>query len=316
MKQRAADRRIPLAGMLFSLVLWLAGCATPQMASLERWPAGLPESAQIDNVPFYPQDDYQCGPAALAMAAGSAGLPLTPEQLVDQVYLPARQGSLQVEMLATGRRHGLLTYVLKPSMETLLREVAAGNPVIVLQNLSLPVAPVWHYAVVIGFDRQRNMLTLHSGRTERMEMSLYTFERTWSRANHWAMLALPPAKLPATAEPDPFAASAAALERTAPRAAHAAYMRALEVWPTHRTLWLGAGNSAYALGRLDTAMQAYRKLVALHPDFPDAWNNLAQVLLESGQVRDALSAIDRAVSLGGVRLPRYLDLQKQIQAKL
>jgi tetratricopeptide (TPR) repeat protein len=317
MNHGSALRRAPsIAGALLLVVLLLSGCATPQMASLERWPAGLPETAQISQVPFYPQDDYQCGPAALAMTAGAAGLRLTPEELVDQVYIPARKGSLQLEMLATGRRHGLLTYVIKPNMEALLREVAAGNPVIVLQNLSLPVAPVWHYAVVIGFDRASNTLTLHSGRTEKMEMSLFTFERTWSRGNHWAMLALPPTRLPATAAAEPYAASAAALERNAPRAAQAAYASALKVWPDHRTLWLGAGNSAYTLGQLDAALDAYRKLVALHPEFADAWNNLAQALLDQGQVREASAAISQAVSIGGGRLPRYLDLQKEIQAKL
>jgi hypothetical protein len=34
---------------------------------------------------------------------------------VPQVYLPARKGSLQVEMLAAARRHGLVSYQLAPS---------------------------------------------------------------------------------------------------------------------------------------------------------------------------------------------------------
>jgi hypothetical protein len=69
MKQSMAFRRVPaLAGALLALVLMVAGCATPQMTALERSSAGLPASAQISNVPFYPQEDYQCGPAALAMA--------------------------------------------------------------------------------------------------------------------------------------------------------------------------------------------------------------------------------------------------------
>jgi tetratricopeptide (TPR) repeat protein len=317
MSERLAFARVSaLAGALVFLALLLTGCATPQMASLERWPAHLPESARVSDVPFYPQERYQCGPAALAMASSAAGVRLKPEDLVEQVYLPGRQGSLQLEMLAAGRRHGLLTYPLKPSMEALLQEIAAGNPVIVLQNLSFSFSPVWHYAVAIGFDRARNTLTLHSGLTEQMEMSLFTFERTWARADHWAMLALPPTRLPATAEPETFAASAAALERTAPRAAQAAYAQALKAWPTHRTLWLGAGNTAYALGQLDSALHAYRQLVRLHPEFADAWNNLAQALLDQGRLREASEAIGQAVSLGGGRLPRYLDLQKEIQAKL
>ncbi len=305
-----------IAAALVCSVALLAGCATPQVASLQqRWPEALPASALIAGVPFYPQEDYHCGPAALAMAAGATGARLQPEQLADQVYVPGRQGSLQVEMYAAGRRHGLLPYKLQPDIETLLQEVAAGNPVIVLQNLSFSFAPVWHYAVVIGFDRDANILQLHSGRTEKLEMSLYTFERTWARADKWAMLLLPPTRLPASAEPDAYAASAATLERVAPAAARTAYATGLEKWPAHRTLWLGAGNAAYSLGQLDAAIHAYEKLTSLHPEFADAWNNLAQALLDKGRVNEAAMAIRRAVALGGARLPKYLDLQKQIQAK-
>ena len=318
MSRGPANRRASaLACALVCSALLLAGCATPRVASLQQqWPEALPAAASLGDVPFYPQEDYHCGPAALAMAAAAAGVRLQPEQLAGQVYVPGRQGSLQVEMFAAGRRHGLLSYRLKPTIETLLEEVAAGNPVIVLQNLSFSFAPVWHYAVVIGYDRGGNILRLHSGRTEKMEMSLYAFERTWARADNWAMLLLPPARLPATAEPESYAASAAALERSAPDAAKIAYATGLQKWPAHSTLWLGAGNIAYGQGQLDAAIQAYRQLTNLNPGFADGWNNLAQALLDQGKPRDADAAIKRAVSLGGTRLPRYLELQKQIQAKL
>ncbi len=111
----------------------------------------------------------------------------------------------QLEMLAAGRRQGLLAYPLAPRLEAVLREVAAGHPVIVFQNLSLPIYPVWHYAVVIGFERERQTLLLHSGRTEFLEMSLATFERTWTRGQHWSMVLLLPSQLPVTAQPDTHA---------------------------------------------------------------------------------------------------------------
>lgn len=315
MLQAAGHRTSVLATALICIVLALAGCASPQMAGLrERWPDTLPDKAAIASVPFYPQDDYQCGPAALAMAAGAAGITLLPEALAAQVYLPARQGSLQLEMLAAGRRHGMLSYRMRPGIDALLQEVAAGNPVIVLQNVSLSFAPVWHYAVVIGFDRSRNQLMLHSGRTQNMEMSLFTFERTWARADHWAMLVLPPARLPATADADSFAAAAAALERNAPTAAQAAYAAGLGRWPDHANLLLGSGNAAYVLGQKKAAVQAYRRLTALHPSHADGWNNLAQALRDEGEPRQAAAAVARAVALGGPRLPRYLQLQAAIQA--
>ncbi len=302
---------------LFACCIGLLGaCASPQVASLQqRAPAGLPMQASIPDIPFYPQEEYQCGPAALAMAAGAAGVALTPEELVEHVYLPARQGSLQQEMLATSRRYGLLAYQIQPDMEGLLREIAAGNPVIVLQNLGLQSLPKWHYAVAIGYDRSRNTILLHSGRIERMEMSLFTFEHTWARSGYWGMLALQPDQLPVTVQPDRFVAAAAALERTHPQAAYTAYRTALHAWPSNRLAWLGVGNTAYAEGRLDNALEAYQTLVALHPDFADGWNNFAQVLFEKGRMEEASSAIARAIQLGGARAQRYEELQREIQVQ-
>lgn len=306
-----------LAGVLLLMVFLLSACATPpQLSQLEQdWPADVPVRTELKQVPFYPQEDYECGPAALAMAATAAGVSLRPEQLVEQVYLPGRKGSLQPEMLAAGRRQGLLSYVLAPRLEAVLREVAAGHPVIVFLNLSLPLYPVWHYAVVVGYDRDQGLLRLHSGRSERMDMSLATFERTWARGAHWAMVALLPQHLPVTAEPDAHAAAAAALERVQPQAALAAYTRGLQAWPGHRAGLLGVGNAAYALGQRERAAMAYRQAVQIHPDFADAWNNLAHVLLEQGRKREARLAVAKAVVLGGPRLSRYLELQASIQAK-
>lgn len=302
--------------LLACSIALLGACASPQMASLEqRAPANLAMQASIADIPFYPQEEYQCGPAALAMVATAAGVPLTPEELVEHVYLPARQGSLQQEMLATSRRHGLMAYQIQADMEGLLREIEAGNPVIILQNLGLQSMPRWHYAVAIGFDRPRNKLILHSGLTERMEMSMFTFERTWARSGYWGMLALPPDRLPATAQADRYVAAAAALERSHPQAAQVAYRTALSTWPDHPTAWLGAGNVAYSRGELELALEAYQTLVVLHPDFADGWNNLAQVLFEKGRMSEASNAITRAITLGGTRLPLYRQLQQEIEQR-
>lgn len=305
------------ATSLLLVACWLlTGCATPQVARLDtHWPAELPVRASLDSVPFYPQDDYQCGPAALATVATAAGVSVDPATLVPQVYLPGRQGSLQVEMLTTARRQGLLAYVIAPQIEALLREVAAGHPVVVLQNLALHAAPVWHYAVVVGYDRTGNVITLHSGHTKRMEMSLFTFERTWARASYWAMLALQPDQLPATAQPGDHVAAAAALEHVAPQAASRAYARALARWPGQRMAMLGLGNAAYGQKDLESAATAYEAATQAHPDFADAWNNLAQVRLELDQPGPARRAVMRAIALGGPHIAKYRALLQEIDKK-
>jgi tetratricopeptide (TPR) repeat protein len=302
-----------LAQGLAALLL-LTGCTTPQISALDaQWPADLPNQVLLTQVPFFAQNDYECGPAALAMALQSTGVTIAPSALVDQVFVPTKKGALQVEMLAATRRQGVLAYPLEPRMEAIVREVHAGHPVVVFQNLSLPVYPVWHYAVVIGFDRNRNVLTMHTGTSAAAEISLYAFERTWARGNYWAMVALRPPALPATAQPGALALAIAALERSHADAALVAYNAGLAQWPDHRGLLFGAGNAAYASGDLLQAHARYATLVKNHPDFADAWNNLAQLLAEHGEWDAAAQAVAKAVALGGPRLASYQALQTQIQ---
>ena len=120
--------------------------------------------ARIDAV--LPATDYQCGPAALATVLVASGAQVSPDDLVAEVYLPGRKGSLQAELIAAARSRGRLPYVLPPSLDDLLAQLAAGHPVLVLQKTGAGPWPGWHYAVVIGYDASRDRLLLRSG-TER-----------------------------------------------------------------------------------------------------------------------------------------------------
>lgn len=297
--------------------LLLVGCALPPQtrALTDAPPPGVPVRTELVSVPFFPQTAFHCGPAALATALGAAGFSAQPDDLAPQVYLPSRQGSLQVEMLAGARRQGALAVRLPPTLQAVLEELAGGHPVVVLQNLGLSFAPGWHYAVVVGHDLDAGTLLLRSGTVERQVLSLATFENTWARGGHWAMVALPPEQLPATAEVDRLAAAVAALERSDAPAARRAYAAALTRWPAHPTLLLGAGNSAYAMGDLEAAATAYRTALQARPEAADTWNNLAQVLLDQGRPAEARAAVARALALGGPRRPLYEELARKLEAR-
>lgn len=302
------------AAALLSIIL-LAGCAAPQTGALRmQAPAGLAAQAELAAVPFFPQEEFQCGPAALATVLTYDGVATSPEALVPQVYLPGREGSLQTEMLAAARRHGRVAYRLEPRLENLLTEVAAGNPVIVLQNLAFDFAPLWHYAVVVGFDREREEIVLRSGITRRLSMTFSTFERTWARGGHWSMVALPPPRLPQTAVEGDFIVAVAALERVSATDAQPAYAAALERWPANPVARIGIGNAAYARGDLATAEAAYRRATIDHPHNGDAWNNLAQVRFELGRKKEALEAARQAMALGGPRIAHYRATLETITA--
>jgi len=299
MLMRSAHRAL----LVVCLALVVQGCAvlTPQTVALRgARPAGLPDAAELTAVPFFPQEDYQCGPAALATILDFAGLKLTPEQLAGEVYLPERHGSLQVEMLASPRRHGMVSYELAPRLADVLREVAAGNPVVVLQDNGVGPFSLWHYAVIVGYDFSRAELYLRSGPGQRLVKSFGAFEYTWHAGRHWAMVALPPARIPETATQDRYRSAVSAMERSPDRAAaRDAFAAFLARWPDDEAAAVGLANSQHALGNLREAEAVLRRAAAQHPDSVPVLNNLAQALDDQGKGEEALAVAERALRLGG-----------------
>ena len=298
-----------------ALLLLLAGCATPQADAVIAAPGGLPPRAEVANVPFYPQEKFYCGPAAMAMALRWSGLPVTQEEMARQVYTPGREGSLRTDMLAGARRNGRLA-VRVGSLRAMLEEIAAGHPVLVFQNLGLSWYTQWHYAVAFGYDLARNELLLRSGVTARLATDLALFERTWARGDYWAIVVMPPHWLPVTATEGDVLDAAIGLERAnRPAAAAQAYAAMTNRWPKSLGAYMGLGNARFAAGDFAGAERAFRGAITHHPAAADAWNNLAYALARQGRGEEALAAARRAVDLGGPRLEVYRDTLRELSGK-
>lgn len=311
-------RRVLLLG---AGMVALSGCAVfadpPQTVALAASPpAGLPMRVELREVPFFPQTPYHCGPAALATALGHAGLQATPQALGDAVFLPARDGALQTEMLAAARRFGAVAVPLPPQLVALLTEAAAGNAVIVLQNLGLSFAPRWHYAVVVGYDLAAREVVMRSGTTERELMGFVLFERTWARGGHWAFTALPPGRLPVTAGEADALQAAIGFERVAPPAqALRAYDSVVARWPTNEFAGLGQGNTRFASGDLAGAAQAFERVAQQH-DSAAAWHNLAATRARLGQREPARAAAAQALARARMAEPAWLEAAERLLRQL
>jgi hypothetical protein len=314
---RKAARNARLAAGVFicALLQACAGFAPQTAALLDGLPDGLPERVELAEVPFFAQNEYQCGPAALATLLVNSGVKTTPEALVPQVYLPERKGSLQVEMLAAARRHGRISYQLAPSMVAMMRELAAGTPVILLQNLG--ISEGWHYAVAVGYDYKLGMMILRSGVTEREEMPFAVNEVVWKRSGYWAMVAVPPGRIPVTAEEGAWLSSLVAFERLKDfdnnRLAYAAF---LERWPGNVNAAVGLANAHHALGQLPQAESVLRAALAREPGSPIVLNNLAQTLSDQGRAAEALPIAERAVAAGGPHAAAVRQTRDEILQKL
>lgn len=258
----------------------------------------LPTRAvSLDAVPFFPQERYQCGPAALATVLQGSGLRVTPAELEDRIYLPERRGSLQTELIAAARRYGRMPYRVDPELSAILDELYAGHPVLVLQNLGVRSYALWHYAVVVGYRPRAGELVLRSGRTRRLSMDITRFAQSWADAGHWGLVVLEPGVLPARPDARRYLAAAAALEEVGQmEAASAAYRRAASRWPGDAVAWLGLGNAHFMSGDYGAARQAFVQALALDPGNLAAENNLALSLSRLGCRGLAAARVDAALS--------------------
>jgi len=284
-----------LAGVCF---LALAGCSSLAPITL---PQSLPPGVSLPAVPFFSQQDNWCGPAALASLLVHAGVSVTPEQLAPQVFLPARQGSLNLELLAVSRRQGLMPYVLQGDSNTLLQELAAGHPILVLLDLGLPPLSRWHYAVLTGYDSASREFLLISGEQANGRIEWTVFQRLWARGQNWAMLVVAPGILPATAQAMPLLQQGAALEQMG-RFIEAGkiYDAATKRWPQHAALWFARGNVAYRADDLAVAEASWQRALQLDADLAAARHNLVELLRQLGRHAEA----DQLLQQGLLRDPQ------------
>ena len=274
--------------------LGVAALGAVSCAAAPQLPPGA-RAEELTAVPFFPQTDYQCGPAALATVLAHAGAPVDAEGLVREVYVEGLRGSLQPELLGATRRHGFIPYVIAPEPSALMAELAARRPVLVLQNQGVERVPVWHYAVVVGIEDDN--VVLRSGTEERRIERASRFLRSWQRGMNWAFVAIEPGALPTTATTGAYVRALAGTEPLlAPQAARRGYEAALERWPDDELVLFAAAGQRLASGDAAQATALYRRLLAANPEHTAARNNLANALAARGCYAEALAEARTALA--------------------
>jgi len=287
--------------ILLALQYFLAGCTAIAVADrvIPKQPQHLPTDIKID-VPFIEQTDNHCGPAALAMVANYYGNSITAEQVAQQIYIPDKKGSLQIEMQAAARNLDLVAFTMNMDLASLRAEINAERPVIILQNLAFNIYPVWHYSVVTGRDPNNGYFLLHSGRHEYYRSAWTTLENTWRRGEYWALVAVPAGDIPSSANETEAIQAALDLEKVGKyRAAQLTYAAIIERWPENFTAQVGIANTHMLLKEPLAASQAYKQALQLDTQSAQALNNFAYSAFELGCEVTALKAASCAIRLDG-----------------
>jgi tetratricopeptide (TPR) repeat protein len=256
----------------------LVGCVTPAkqtQALLASPPINLADFHEIKNVDFIDQTSSYCGPATLTMAMRWAGQDVSVDQVAALVYTPGFHGSFQSDMISASRRQGLMAVPIH-DLQALLTEVQAGHPVIIFENLSVSWAPVWHYALILGYDLKKQEMIMHSGHDAFYHWDMEKFERSWMLGDYWGLVVLPPGELAASAGELPQVSAVVGLEQIKKYdEAQKSYLKILEKWPNDLVALIGLGNISYQKGNRKEAIHWLQQAVKIHPESQVAQHNLS-----------------------------------------
>jgi predicted double-glycine peptidase len=153
------------------------------------------------DVPFIKQTIDGCGSASIAMLLqywSAHGTPVPAERadaarIQKLLYSRKAHGIFASDMERYLRESGFREFAVRGDWKDLRQHLEQGRPLVVSVQPSGAKGPL-HYVVVTGIDWQREAVFLNDparGRLLRIERQ--EFEKEWSAARNWMLLAVPAA---------------------------------------------------------------------------------------------------------------------------
>jgi len=189
-----AKRPKPFIPFLVSplLVLFLAGCGAMSrdavVADISTHPG---DGYYIKGVPFFPQDQSMCGPAALAGVIGYWGGDTGMNDVAREVYEEKLRGTLPMDLLIYARGRGLDASYYRGSFDDLREKISAGIPLILFLNLGYDAYPVGHYIVAVGYDDRVKAVLAHSAMNWEEVFTYGRLEGYWEKTDFSTLLIRP-----------------------------------------------------------------------------------------------------------------------------
>ena len=187
--------RMLSAALIVGCVASLGGCAGSVAPQIQR----LPERVELSGR-FYKGVANQSGPQVLASMLSQQGIVITPGLLDKPLRLPGAEAQLQQNMQNLAREYGLVVYPLDSKLPALLTQVAAGYPVMVRFSEGSAFWAEPRYAILSGYDRNKQKVLLRAGMNRRQLMDFGSFQAALDEAGGWAILIQKPSQIPAAVD--------------------------------------------------------------------------------------------------------------------
>ena len=169
-------------------VIWLfvgSACTTKKDITFTR-PS---EDVEVEGVPFFPQLEYQCGPAAIAGVLNFFGDRVKPDEVADAIYRGNIRGTVSIDMVLFARQRGFSSSWYEGNLEDIIMRLDRGHPLIVMVDLGFSPLSTHHYMVVIGYNSSG--IIANSGTTSRKHIAWDRFFSQWGKTHNWTLLIKP-----------------------------------------------------------------------------------------------------------------------------
>jgi predicted double-glycine peptidase len=169
---------------IFNIVFFLAFPAF-FLLSCSGVSVQIEKTVLINKVPFYPQEDYQCGPASLAGVMNYWGSDIRPEDIAKDIYSASARGTLDIDMFIYANKKGFQSEQYAGRWEDLKEKIDGGYPLVVLVDYGFFAYQANHFMVVVGYNEAG--VTVNSGKTEHAFIEKEKFLRSWGKTNYWTL---------------------------------------------------------------------------------------------------------------------------------
>jgi len=176
--------------VLFTLaaLICLTGCATTTVPLAE-------DAKFIEKVPFFEQDDFQCGPAALATIINywhrknNTKEQLSVDSIIGAIYNMKVKGVLTLDLELYARELGFKSLQYSGTIEELKGNIDANVPIIILVDYGRGFFQQNHYIIVKGYTRDG--IILNSGGRENLVIRNESLLKIWKKTSFWMLVVKP-----------------------------------------------------------------------------------------------------------------------------
>ena len=141
------------------------------------------------DVPFVPQEKNGCGAASIAMLIRYwSHEDANAHEILEALYSKDAHGIRGSAVQQYLRIHGFRAFVFAGGWQDIEHHLARGRPLMVC----LKEGSSLHYVVVAGVDPVQNLLFINDpARRKLLKVDRASFEKAWSGAEYWTLLAVP-----------------------------------------------------------------------------------------------------------------------------